>query len=34
LSNCHTPVPKIRENGVATGVGDVYTRGEYPTYIC
>ena len=30
---CHAPLPKIRGNGVATRVGDVYTRGKYPTYI-
>jgi len=29
---CHAPLPKIRGNGVATRVGDVYTRGKYPTY--
>jgi len=28
----HAPLPKIRENGVATRVGDVYTRGKYPTH--
>jgi len=30
---CHALLPKMRENGVATRVGDVYTREEYPTYI-
>jgi len=30
---CHAPLPKIRGNGVATRVGDVYTREKYPTYI-
>ena len=29
---CHAPLPKICENGVATRVGDVYTREEYLTY--
>ena len=29
---CHTSLPKIRENGVATRVDDVYTQGEYPRY--
>ena len=28
---CHAPLPKKRENG-ATRVGDVYTRGKYPTH--
>ena len=32
-SICHAPLPKIRENGVAMRVGDVYTRGKYPTHI-
>jgi len=27
---CHAPLPKIRENGVTTRVGAVYTRGKYP----
>jgi len=31
-SSCHTLLPKIRENGVATRVGDVYTRGKYLPY--
>ena len=31
-NTCHAPLPKIRENGVATRVGDVYTRGKNPTY--
>jgi len=30
---CHAPLPKICGNGVATRVGDVYTRGKYPIYI-
>ena len=30
---CHAPLPKIRGNGVATRVGDVYMRGKCPTYI-
>ena len=30
---CHAPHPKIRGNRVATKVGDVYTRGKYPTHI-
>ena len=29
---CHAPLPKIRGNGVATRVGDVYTQEKYPTY--
>jgi len=29
---CHAPLPKIRGNGVATRVGDVYTRGKYLTH--
>jgi len=29
---CHVPFLKIRENGVAMRVGDVYTQGEYPMY--
>ena len=29
---CHAPLPKILGNRVATRVGDVYTRGKYPTY--
>jgi len=32
VEGCHAPLPKIRGNGVATRVGDVYTRGQYPTY--
>ena len=32
MMKCHAPLPKIRGNGVATRVGDVYTRGKYPTY--
>ena len=32
MNKCHAPLPKIRRNGVAARVGDVYTRGEYPTY--
>jgi len=27
---CHTSLPKIHENRVATRVGDVYTRGDTP----
>ena len=30
--SCHAPLPKIRGNGVATRVDDIYTRGKYPTY--
>ena len=30
---CHALLPKIRGNGVATKVGDVYTREKYPTHI-
>ena len=30
--SCHAPLPKIRENRIAMRVGDVYTRGKYPTY--
>jgi len=30
LSYCHALLPKICENGVATKVGDVYTRGNTP----
>jgi len=33
FANCHASLPKIRENGIATRVGDVHTRGEYSTYI-
>ena len=29
---CHAPLPKIRENGVATRVGNAYTQGEYLTH--
>ena len=31
-SSLSPPLPKLRGNGVATRVSDVYTRGEYPTY--
>jgi len=29
---CHASLPKIHENGVATKVGDIYTRGKYLTH--
>jgi len=32
VEQCHAPLPKIRENTVATRVSDVYTQGKYPTY--
>ena len=32
-SSCHAPLSKIRGNKIATRVGDVYTRGKYPTHI-
>jgi len=32
LDMCHAPLLKICENGVATRVDDIYTRGKYPTY--
>ena len=32
LISCHAPLPKIRGNGVAMRVGDVYTREKYPMY--
>jgi len=31
-SDCHAPLLKIRGNGVATKVDDVYTREKYPTH--
>ena len=30
--SCCASLPKIRENGVAMRVDDIYTRGEYLTY--
>jgi len=33
-THCHAPLPKMHENGVATRVGDVYTRGENSMYTC
>ena len=30
--SCHAPLAKIRRNKVAMRVGNVYTRGKYPTY--
>jgi len=32
-THCHALLPKIRENGVAMRVSDVYMRGKYPTHI-
>ena len=29
--SCHAPLPKMRENEVATRVDDVYTRGKHPS---